>query len=735
MNIDKSPDFQLDEVGSPGKNKLTGFKANQRIALLTSRLRSRCSNYLPKWSLAKAKRVVFVAFTLFFLADIFLSWVDSRYNQMAVNSTQVASDLVMHSQRLGKAAPNAIQGNPAAFRQLEQSRKEINEEISVLLRGGEWHGRLIPAADTTRAEQIIDIQTVWEKSDKTASQILAMEKELTGFRATLKTLNEITPVLLELSEQIANLLTLTGSSPREVAAAGQLVMLTQRMGKSLNEFMTPEGINQETAFMLGKDANTFHDIVVGFDEGSPVLRLPALSHAEARTRLSELQEVFKKYQSELAITLKNIAKFIAAKNAERSIFQENELLREKLIDLQSSYRDQEQTRNWSGWILMLSEIITLLLAMGISWVLLLESRRQTQQAEKNQIEAENRRAAAVREQAEVRQINQQNQAAILRLMNELQEISEGNLTLKATVSEDITGAIADSVNATLEELCRLLTQVRHTALQVGSSCELAQNMSTELLSLSSRQSSEIQETGQMVLQLIAHIHQVSRAATESSDVANSSLQAAQEGELAVQAAINSMQQLRDQIQETSKRIKRLGDSSLEISDIIELISDITEQTHVLALNASIQAASAGEAGRGFAVVAEEVQRLAERSSGAARQISVLVKTVQEDAHEAVVAMERSTQGVVEGARLSDAAGSVLADIRRISQHLAELITDISRSALQQASVSDSVSRNIDSILTVTEHTRHGTQQTADSVQELAQLARSLESAIQRFRIA
>ena len=735
MNIDKSSDFQLNETGPLVKDKQSELKLNQRIMLSAQSLCQQFSECLPRWSLAKIKRVLFIALALFFVLDIFMSWVDSRYTQMAVTSTQIASDLVMHSQRLGKAAPNAIQGNPTAFRQLEQSRTAINQEISVLLQGGEWHDRYIPAADSARAEQILVIQGLWEKSDKTASQILAMEKELTGFRSTLKTLNEITPVLLELSEQIANLLTQTGASPREVAAAGQLVMLTQRLGKSLNEFMTPEGINQETAFMLSKDANTFQDILMGFNDGSPVLRLPALTQTEARARLSELQEIFKKYHHELAGTLKNISNFISVKNAERSIFQESEPLREKLIDLQSDYRDQEQTRNWSGWILLVSEILTVLLAVGASWILILESRLQTEQAEKNRTEAENRRAAAVREEAEIRQINQQNQAAILRLMNELQEISEGNLTLKATVSEDITGAIADSVNATLEELCRLLAKVRQTALQVGTSCDQTQNMSTELLSLSTRQSSEIQETGQMVLQLIAQIHQVSRAATESSDVAHSSLQAAQQGEVAVQAAIKSMQQLREQIQETSKRIKRLGDSSLEISDIIELISDITEQTHVLALNASIQAASAGEAGRGFAVVAEEVQRLAERSSGAARQISVLVKTVQEDAHEAVVAMERSTQGVVEGARLSDAAGSVLADIRRISNHLAELITDISRSAQQQALVSDSVSRNIDNILTVTEHTRHGTQQTAESVQELAQLARSLERAIERFRIS
>ncbi len=160
----------------------------------------------------------------------------------------------------------------------------------------------IPAADSARAEQILVIQGLWEKSDKTASQILAMEKELTGFRSTLKTLNEITPVLLELSEQIANLLTQTGASPREVAAAGQLVMLTQRLGKSLNVFMTPEGINQETAFMLSKDANTFQDILMGFNDGSPVLRLPAITQTEARARISELQEIFKKYHHELAGT-------------------------------------------------------------------------------------------------------------------------------------------------------------------------------------------------------------------------------------------------------------------------------------------------------------------------------------------------------------------------------------------------------------------------------------------------
>ena len=206
----------------------------------------------------------------------------------------------MHSQRLGKAAPNAIQGNPAAFRQLEQSRKAVNQELELLATGGEWQGRSIPEANQTQAVRIAAIRRAWAKSDKTAAQILSIEKELTGFRTTLRTLNTISPVLLELSEQIASLLAQTGASPREVAAAGQLVMLTQRLGKSANEFMTPEGINQDTAFMLGKDANTFRDIIAGFGEGSEVLRLPPIRNQDARQRLSELKTAFENYRRELS---------------------------------------------------------------------------------------------------------------------------------------------------------------------------------------------------------------------------------------------------------------------------------------------------------------------------------------------------------------------------------------------------------------------------------------------------
>lgn len=685
------------------------------------------------WSAASVQRVLKLLLALSLLALAALAWLYADTTVTASLKTQMASELLMHSQRLGKAAPNAVQGNLDAFPQMAQSRAEINRALGVLANGGDWQGHALPAADDALAVHINAIRQAWQRSDRSAAQLMSLEKQLTGFRSTLQSLNMQNPVLLELAEQVATLFAQNGASAREIAAAGQLVMLTQRLGKSANEFLTPDGINQDTAFLLGRDANTFDDIVAGLLDGSPVLSLPPTANSDARTRLAELKPKFADYHRELSLIFGNLKEFIAAKDAERRIFADNEALRENLIDLQHAYR-QTEGGGWMRWGLALLALSSMLFAIALAVLQLRQSRLGAVHAEQARVQAEAQRQQARADEEAVRRLNQQNQAAILRLMNELQDIADGDLTVQATVSEDITGAIADSVNLTLEELRRLLGMVRMTAQQVDRSCATAQEISVDLLALAARQSDEIQQTGDAVLQMTAQIREVSRAATESADVAQASVSAAVRGETAVQESIASMQQLREQVQESAKRIKRLADSSLEIGDIIDLISGITEQTHVLALNASIQAASAGEAGRGFAVVAEEVQRLAERSGDAARQIAQLVKTVQVDAQEAVAAMERSTQRVVDGARRSDAAGAALAEIRRVSQHLAELIGGISTSAGEQSELAGRVAHNIESILTVTEHTRQGTQMTASSVRELATLAHELGEAIGRFRI-
>jgi twitching motility protein PilJ len=344
------------------------------------------------------------------------------------------------------------------------------------------------------------------------------------------------------------------------------------------------------------------------------------------------------------------------------------------------------------------------------------------------------RIEAQRQRDESKRINDANQAAILRLMNELQLVAEGDLTQQATVTEDITGAIADSVNYTVEELRTLVAQVQGTVSRVSETTQLVDVTSTDLLAASAEQLREIRDTGESVLQMAGRINDVSAQAQQTAEVARQSLSATESGLRAVQDTVGGMNAIRDHIKETSKRIKRLGESSQEIGEITELISDITEQTNVLALNAAIQAPSAGEAGRGFSVVAQEVQRLAERSADATRQIAALVKGIQADTQDAVAAMERSTQGVVEGTRLTDAAGRALGDIDRVSRELAELIMQISSRALGEAQSANVVAINIQHIFAVTEQTGEGTRSTAQMVRELSQTADELKHSVARFKI-
>lgn len=333
------------------------------------------------------------------------------------------------------------------------------------------------------------------------------------------------------------------------------------------------------------------------------------------------------------------------------------------------------------------------------------------------------------------QDGQSNQMAVLNLLDEMGDLADGDLTVRAVVRENITGAIADSINYTIDKLRELVTEITRASVQVNSVVGQAQETSNSLLTASQKQSQQIIETTDAVSSMTRSIMQVSSNASQASDVAERSLRAATQGSRAVQNTIEGMNAIREQIQETSKRIKRLGESSQEISEIVDLISDITEQTNILALNAAIQAASAGEAGRGFTVVAEEVQRLAERSSEATKQIGAIVKTIQTDTNSAVMAMERSTQGVVEGAQLSDAAGKALSEIETVTNNLARLIESISSATEAQNQVAATVNKNMEQIQEITTQTSKGTQETASTIGELAALARDLRASVAGFKLS
>jgi twitching motility protein PilJ len=473
-------------------------------------------------------------------------------------------------------------------------------------------------------------------------------------------------------------------------------------------------IDPEVSFLLGKDTNSFRDILLGLSQGSEALRIQRVADAELRGKLAEVDAAFKEYQAAVSSILGNQQQLVNAKRASFDLFKDSEELLRAAENLNTAYEAELVGRRINFIVLAAVSLLALGVLLLIGKVYLDDSRRRAEESERQ---------------------NRENQQAIQRLLDEIGNLANGDLTVRAQVTEHMTGAIADSINYTIDELRRLVAGITSASLQVTSATQEAETVSGKLLQAASKQAVEIQGAGQSVAQMAVSMSDVSKKANDSSKVAETSLHAAQKGAQAVQNAIRGMNDIRVQIQETSKRIKRLGESSQEIGEIVQLISDITEQTNVLALNAAIQAASAGEAGRGFTVVAEEVQRLAERSAEATKHIGAIVRSIQRDTQEAIEAMERSTQGVVQGTKTADEADQALREIGTVSRQLAELIESISQATQQQAASAGKVASNMKVILGITQLTTDGTKQTATSAARLTALAVGLKSSVAGFKLA
>ncbi|HJW04425.1 MAG TPA: methyl-accepting chemotaxis protein [Azospira sp.] len=677
------------------------------------------NDFLAKHPVVKQLQMLGAVLLVVMLIIAALIYHDNRESTYGTVYVASSGEMRMLSQRLAKDAAQALQGNPEAFKQLKDSRESFSRLLERLSQGGEIGDVTVPPSPDGVQPQLQALMTDWEKTDKNATRLLEMETNLVNLGKDVSVIANKNPQLLDLSEQVAAIKLQSGSGVRDIAAANQMVMLTQRIAKNAAALLVGDAIDPEVAFLLGKDTNSFRELLTGLNKSSEGGK--GAIEADAKSKLGELEVAFKEYQEAVSGILGNMQRLVLAKQSGSAIFKDSEELLAATDKLAQAYQGQLAERALYIVILVVLVLVALASLVLMAKIYLEDSRRRAEEAER------------MRQESEL--LNRQNQDAILRLMNELGDLADGDLTVTATVSEDITGAIADSINYTIEELRVLVGRINDAANRVTLATELARRTSEELLAAAERQSQEIEQAGRSVLTMASSMNQVSSDATQSAQVARQSLAAAEKGAQAVQDSIKGMNEIREQIQETSKRIKRLGESSQEIGEIVELISDITEQTNVLALNAAIQAASAGEAGRGFTVVAEEVQRLAERSAEATKQIAAIVKTIQTDTQDAVSAMEESTQGVVEGAKLSDAAGRALSEIGNVSQNLASLIENISSATQEQAQSAAGVAETMKDILQVTEQTTAGTKQTAEAVGELAGLATELKGSVAGFKVS
>ncbi|MFC7418978.1 methyl-accepting chemotaxis protein [Iodobacter arcticus] len=647
-----------------------------------------------------------------FIITAFLAFRASSYN---AERRAISTEMQMLSQRIARASTQAVQGKADAFPILKDAYVRFDANLTQLSSGG----LLVSLLSHNPSKLISSINATWKQSFSsnasrpTVDTILKQEKALVTIGQSVFTINRNDAVLLENTQDFAKLLAANGGNASEMENAYLLSMLSQRMAKNSNTVFGDDLINPEVVSLLGKDAVLFDEIVTAFLDGKNTeLQLRAVSNPEMIAKLNEIAKRFNDFEVVVASFSKNMQPLVSSRMASQSIVSDSEKLLKETSELADAYENTA-----SSIVNGLLEFIFIVVAV-LALYLLVAVFNQESVRRRLVLEAENKK----------------NQEAILRLLNEMADLADGDLTVRASVTEDLTGAIADSINYTIEELRSLITKINRATGQVTSATQEAQGISDELLAAAERQSVEIEGTNQTVEQMVTSIRGVSSNAAESANVAQSSLMAAEKGAEAVQNQIKGMGDIREQIQETAKRIKRLGESSQEISEIVELISDITEQTNVLALNAAIQAAAAGDAGRGFSIVAEEVQRLAERSGEATKQISAIVKTIQTDTHDAVAAMEVSTQGVVEGAKLSDAAGQALTEIGQVSRDLARLIESIAHETEDQTQLASKVNLSMRDILAITEQTTAGTKQSAAAVGQLTSLAQELKDSASGFKL-
>lgn len=624
---------------------------------------------------------------------------------------RLAADLQLVAQQIAVHAAEAASGKDPAFLRLQNLRDSFDNMLSTLLRGDE-EAEVAPVYPELQHAVGI-IRSRWDRYRANVDAILQNRASILSVRDHAKWIADTVPALVATTEQI-----LRDGSKRDlpsdlVTAIARQGTLAERIRNRTFEVLSGDSGAKLAADQLARDLQAFKKALQSAHKLELVTRGDEQMDDGLRSGLKKIDVSFATLVQRARRLLKVMPEIVSVNQAASQVEALGGQMVEDVRGLESAVVAYDKrlelfTRGAIGL-----GILSVILLTVIGHLVI----RGAKQREQIATEASNR-----------------NERAILRLLDEMATLAEGDLTISATVTEDMTGTIADAINFAIEALRHLVSTINDTAANISTSTVVTKDTAQRLADASNYQAQEIASASAAISDMAGSIQKVSSHALSSAEVANQSVEIAHKGAQTVSRTIDGMGVIREQIQETSKRIKRLGESSQEIGDIVSLIDDIADQTNILALNAAIQASTAGEAGRGFAVVADEVQRLAERASHATKQIEGLVKTIQADTNEAVISMEQSTSNVVAGAHLAEDAGDALGEIETVSTKLASLIQFISQAAKQQSSAAGNVANTMNVIQEITLQTSDSIQDTVQSVDQLNELSKKLHESVAGFKL-
>ncbi|MFT0212014.1 methyl-accepting chemotaxis protein [Pseudomonas sp. F1_0610] len=651
--------------------------------------------------------LLLVSIALLFLNFFYLN-KQSNYDKEYIAH---AGELRVLSQRVAKNAALSVTGNVSAFQELKSDQKLMESHIKILQEGDNVSGLEPVSGIPSEAMRVVEKQ--WTQVDKGISSITTREQTIVQLEEKSSAILRAIPEIQAQYAEVVDIMVQNQDPAAQIAIAERQSLLVERIGGSLLGIMRADENSVELTDRFASDVSRFSRVLKGMREGDVNMQINRVTDPRAVARLQKIDELFIPVSDSVQGLLIESPEIFQVRGVEATIAEQTKQMLNSTKELALKFEEQSGERviyTYAGYVLGLIAFISVVF-MG--WVSTREARFRLR---------------------ETRDANERNQTAILRLLDEIGDLADGDLTSQATVTEDFTGAIADSINYAIDQLRDLVGTINDTAVQVSTAAQETQSTAMHLAEASEHQAQEIAGASAAITEMARSIDHVSANAAESANVAKQSVELANKGNQLVHNTIKGMDNIRDQIQDTSKRIKRLGESSQEIGDIVGLINDIADQTNILSLNAAIQASMAGDAGRGFAVVADEVQRLAERSSSATKQIEALVKTIQTDTNEAVMSMEQTTTEVVRGARLAVDAGVSLEEIERVSKVLSDLIQNISQAARQQASSASHVSNTMNVIQEITSQTSAGTTATAHSIGNLAKMAVAMRESVSGFTL-